>query len=81
MKNYLFNLQLLEGSENISKKAKDPEIWLAEVCKTEEEKNEYKCKNYINRDFRLEWANMKDFEKMRRENIKEQLQKLFKSQA
>ena len=48
---------------------------------TEEEKNEYKCKNYINRDFRLEWANMKDFEKMRRENIKEQLQKLFKSQA
>lgn len=81
MKNYLFNLQLLEGSENISKKAKDPEIWLAEVCKTEEEKNEYKCKNYINQDFRLEWANMKDFEKMRRENIKEQLQELFKSQA
>ena len=35
-KNYLFNLQLLEGSENISKRAKDPEVWLYEVCKTEE---------------------------------------------
>ena len=80
-KNYLFNLQLLEGSENISKKAKDPEGWLDEVCKTEEEKNEYKCKNYINKNFRLEWANIKDFEKMRRENIKIQLQALFKLQV
>lgn len=80
-KNYIFNLQLLEGSENISKKAKDPEIWLNEVYQTEEEKGEYKSKNYINQDFRLEWANMKEFEHMRRENIKKQLQKLFKTQA
>lgn len=80
-KNYIFNLQLLEGSENISKRAKDPEVWLNEVCKTEEEKNDYKSKNYINEDFCLEWANIKDFEKMRRENIKKQLQVLFKLQA
>ena len=80
-KNYLFNLQLLEGSENISKRAKDPEVWLDEVYKTEEEKNEYKCKNYINKDFRLEWTNIKDFENMRRENIKKQLQALFKLQV
>lgn len=80
-KNYIFNLQLLEGSENISKRAKDPEVWLDEVYKTEEEKNEYKCKNYINKDFRLEWTNIKDFENMRRENIKKQLQALFKLQV
>lgn len=80
-KNYIFNLQLLEGSENISKRAKDPEVWLDEVYKTEEEKNEYKCKNYIKKDFRLEWTNIKDFENMRRENIKKQLQALFKLQV
>ncbi len=28
---YLFNLQLLEGAENIAKKDKDPEVWLKEV--------------------------------------------------
>jgi len=28
--NFLYNLQLLQGDENISKKAKDPEIWLKE---------------------------------------------------
>lgn len=45
------------------------------------ENNDYKSKNYINEDFCLEWANIKDFEKMRRENIKKQLQVLFKLQA
>ena len=76
-KNYLFNLQLLEGSENISKRAKDPEVWLAEAYKTEEEKNDYKSRNYIDKDFILDWERIMDFEKMRRKNIKEQLQTLF----
>ncbi len=31
--NYLFNLQLLEGAENIAKKDKDPEVWLKEEYK------------------------------------------------
>lgn len=76
-KNYLFNLQLLEGSENISKRAKDPEVWLAEAYKTEDEKNDYKSRNYIDKDFKLDWERIMDFEKMRRENIKKQLQTLF----
>ena len=76
-KNYLFNLQLLEGSENISKRAKDPEVWLAEAYKTEEEKNDYKSRNYIDKDFILDWERIMEFEKMRRKNIKEQLQTLF----
>ncbi len=33
--NYLFNLQLLEGQENIAKKDKDPEVWLKEEYKDE----------------------------------------------
>ncbi len=76
-KNYLFNLQLLEGSENISKRAKDPEVWLAEAYKTEDEKNDYKSRNYIDKDFKLDWERIMDFEKMRRKNIKKQLQTLF----
>ncbi|VEJ22901.1 ancestral polypeptide [Helicobacter pylori] len=32
-RDYLFNLQLLEGAENIAKKDKDPEVWLKEECK------------------------------------------------
>ncbi|MCQ2707210.1 DUF262 domain-containing protein [Helicobacter pylori] len=31
-RDYLFNLQLLEGAENIAKKDKDPEVWLKEEC-------------------------------------------------
>ncbi len=31
-KDYLFNLQLLEGAENIAKKDKDPEVWFKEEC-------------------------------------------------
>ena len=76
-KNYLFNLQLLEGSENISKRAKDPEVWLDEAYKTEDEKNDYKSRNYIDKDFKLDWERIMDFEKMRRKNIKKQLQTLF----
>lgn len=31
--NHLYNLQLLEGAENIAKKDKDPEVWLKEEYK------------------------------------------------
>ncbi|GAA7251242.1 hypothetical protein ID0469_13110 [Helicobacter pylori] len=48
--NHLYNLQLLEGQENITKKDKDPEAWLKEEYKNEqaiEEIEEYKKRNYI----------------------------------
>lgn len=39
--NYLFNLQLLEGAENSTKKDKDPESWLKEEYKNERAIEEY----------------------------------------
>ncbi len=33
---YIYNLQLLEGQENIAKKDKDPEVWLKEEYKNEQ---------------------------------------------
>ncbi len=42
-RDYLFNLQLLEGAENIAKKDKDPEVWLKEECKDNQQAiEEYK---------------------------------------
>ncbi|BAW37534.1 ancestral polypeptide [Helicobacter pylori] len=34
--NHLYNLQLLEGQENSTKKDKDPEVWLKEKYKNEQ---------------------------------------------
>ena len=56
--NYLFNLQLLQGDENINKRAKDPEVWMSEELITTERIAEYKLKNYIKEDLDLEWENI-----------------------
>lgn len=42
--NHLYNLQLLEGAENSTKKDKDPEVWLKEEYKDEQAIEEYKIK-------------------------------------
>ncbi|GAA7606661.1 DUF262 domain-containing protein [Helicobacter pylori] len=67
--NYLFNLQLLEGAENQAKKNKDPEIWLKEKYKNEQAIEEYKRKNYIDPNLKLEWENIKEFREKREEAI------------
>ncbi|RVZ10152.1 DUF262 domain-containing protein [Helicobacter pylori] len=67
--NYLFNLQLLEGQENSTKKDKDPEVWLKEECKDEQAIEEYKKRNYIDPTLKLEWENIKDFREKREEAI------------
>ncbi|WRG39310.1 DUF262 domain-containing protein [Helicobacter pylori] len=72
--NYLFNLQLLEGAENIAKKDKDPEVWLKEEYKDNQQAiEEYKRKNYIDPNLRLEWENIKEFREKREEAIIERL--------
>ncbi|WQX97841.1 DUF262 domain-containing protein [Helicobacter pylori] len=71
--NYLFNLQLLEGAENQAKKDKDPEVWLKEECKDEQAIEEYKRKNYIDPNLKLEWENIKEFREKREEAIIEKL--------
>ncbi|WP_258219721.1 DUF262 domain-containing protein [Helicobacter pylori] len=40
--NHLYNLQLLEGTENQAKKDKDPEVWLKEEYKNQQAIEEYK---------------------------------------
>ncbi len=64
--NYLFNLQLLEGQENIAKKDKDPEVWLKEEYKDNQQAiEEYKKRNYIDPNLKLEWENIKEFREKR----------------
>ncbi|PDW11090.1 nuclease, EndA/NucM family protein [Helicobacter pylori] len=75
--NYLFNLQLLEGAENIAKKDKDPESWLKEEYKDERAIEEYKRKNYIDPTLKLEWENIKEFREKREEAIIEKLKEVL----
>ena len=80
--NYLFNLQLLQGEENISKKAKDPEIWLTDYYNSDVEKiKAYKIRNYIDADFDLVWSKIEDFDISRSEKIKNKLKELLLSHA
>ncbi|GAA8895232.1 hypothetical protein VN0919_09440 [Helicobacter pylori] len=71
--NHLYNLQLLEGTENSAKKDKDPEVWLKEEYKNEQAQaqaiEEYKKRNYIDPKLKLEWENIKEFRKKREEAI------------
>ncbi len=66
-RDYLFNLQLLEGAENQAKKDKDPEVWLKEEYKNQQAK--YKKRNYIDPTLELEWENIKEFRETREEAI------------
>lgn len=76
-KDYLFNLQLLEGQENIAKKDKDPEVWLKEEYKNERAIEEYKRKNYIDPTLKLEWENIKEFRETREEAIIKRLKEVL----
>ncbi len=68
-RDYLFNLQLLEGAENQAKKDKDHEVWLKEEYKNEQAIEEYKKRNYIDPTLKLEWENIKEFREKREEAI------------
>ncbi len=71
--NHLFNLQLLEGAENIAKKDKDPEVWLKEEDKNEQAQaqaiEKYKKRNYIDPTLKLEWENIEEFRETREKAI------------
>jgi hypothetical protein len=58
--NFLYNLQLLQGDENLANKAKDPEIWLNEHYHNDLDKiKAYKERNYIDASFDLSWQNIR----------------------
>ncbi|GAA7076133.1 DUF262 domain-containing protein [Helicobacter pylori] len=78
---YLYNLQLLEGAENSSKKDKDPEVWLKEEYKNEKAIEEYKKRNYIDPKLKLEWENIKEFRKKREEAIIKRLKEVLLPQS
>ncbi len=70
-KDYLFNLQLLEGAENKAKKDKDPEVWLKEEYKDNQQAiEEYKKRNYIDPTLKLEWENIEEFRGKREKKLK-----------
>ncbi|WP_025450396.1 DUF262 domain-containing protein [Helicobacter pylori] len=75
--NHLYNLQLLEGTENQAKKDKDPEVWLKEEYKDERAIEEYKKRNYVDPTLKLEWENIKEFRETREEAIIEKLKEVL----
>ena len=78
-KNYLFNLQLLEGTENISKKDADPDIWVDEYFDHDPIKiADYKTKNYIDTTCTLKWDDFGTFMEKRTELLREALILAFK---
>ncbi|GAA9286514.1 DUF262 domain-containing protein [Helicobacter pylori] len=79
--NHLYNLQLLEGTENSAKKDKDPEVWLKEEYKNEQAIEEYKKRNYIDPKLKLEWENIKEFRKKREEAIIKRLKEVLLLQS
>ncbi|GAA8881456.1 hypothetical protein VN0909_08930 [Helicobacter pylori] len=80
-RNHLYNLQLLEGTENSAKKDKDPEVWLKEEYKNEKAIEEYKKRNYIDPTLKLEWENIKEFRKKREEAIIKRLKEVLLPQS
>ncbi|WP_232263980.1 GmrSD restriction endonuclease domain-containing protein [Helicobacter pylori] len=76
-KDYLFNRQLLEGAENEVKSNKDPEVWLKEEYKNERAIEEYKKRNYIDPNLKLEWENIKEFRETREEAIIKKLKEVL----
>ncbi|BAW73723.1 ancestral polypeptide [Helicobacter pylori] len=79
--NHLYNLQLLEGTENSAKKDKDSEVWLKEEYKNEKAIEEYKKRNYIDPTLKLEWDNIKEFRKKREEAIIKRLKEVLLPQS
>ncbi len=78
---YIYNLQLLEGAENSAKKDKDPEVWLKEEYKNEQDIEEYKKRNYIDPKLKLEWENIKEFREKREEAIIKRLKEVLLPQS
>jgi uncharacterized protein with ParB-like and HNH nuclease domain len=75
--NELFNLQLLEGKENIEKRAKDPELWITQKFSTKDAIIKYKVDNYIDKDLSLDWENIADFEQYRNKKVIEELKNIL----
>ena len=74
--NYLANLQLLDGNQNIEKSNKEFKDWLEESF-SEEEKKEYFKKNYIPTNIDFTFENYNEFLLARDELLLRQLKKIL----
>lgn len=76
--NYLFNLQLLEGSENIEKSNEDPDKWINYFFEGDINKiNAYKEQNYISPNMTLKWSDIDIFRTDRENNIRNTLERII----
>jgi len=75
---YLCNLQLLEGLENIAKSDTEPEKWINDTYTRNEDIIGYKEKNYLDTNLSLEFKNFEEILEKREKTILEQLKKLLK---
>lgn len=76
--NCLGNLQLLEGQVNIQKQDKMPNEWIIENFNNNEEQiKEYKNKNYINPELKLDFDNFEVFIKDRENRIKSRMKEIL----
>ena len=75
--NYLANLQLLEGSQNLEKSNKEFKDWLEEQDFSEEERKDYFKKNYIPENIELTFKNYNEFFEEREKLLLKQLKKIL----
>lgn len=76
-RNYLANLQLLEGTLNLEKNDKEPEEWLKSQNLSFEEKEKYLKQNYIPSDLELNIYNYNEFFEKREKNIEKKLKEIL----
>lgn len=76
--NYIGNLQLLEGKENMSKNDSLPEEWLNYIYDNNmSRKKEYREKNYINPELELTWDNFETFFEEREQRLIKKLRNIL----
>ncbi|MGP1429772.1 MAG: DUF262 domain-containing protein [Fusobacterium sp.] len=75
--NYLANLQLLEGSQNLEKSNKEFKDWLEEQDFSKEERKDYFKKNYIPENIELTFRNYNEFFEEREKLLLKQLKKIL----
>lgn len=74
---YLPNLQLLDGSQNLEKTDKEFKDWLEEQDFSKEERKDYFKKNYIPENIELTFKNYNEFFEKRKELLLKQLKKIL----
>ena len=75
--NYIANLQLLEGSQNLEKSNKEFKDWLEEQDFSKEERKDYFKKNYIPENIELTFRNYNEFFEEREKLLLKQLKKIL----